>query len=93
MILAAASMSARWEKAFGPPDDPCGQAAVGALVLFNPCHARASELSRCPLRAPVGFQDLPRIPYNPRSGQGSYWCARGDLNRAQTTLIMPESAG
>jgi hypothetical protein len=49
-------------------------------------------LSRCPLRAPTGFQNLPRIPYNPRSAGGSCCCARGDLNRARPTLLMPELA-
>ena len=33
--------------AAGPPKHPCGQAAIGAPSLLNPCRARASELSRC----------------------------------------------
>jgi hypothetical protein len=40
----------------------------------------------------MGSEDLPRIPYNPRSGPGSYWCARGDLNRTRPTLVLPELA-
>src|SRR4029453_19033750 len=66
--------------AAGPPDHRHGQAAVGAPLLFNPCHARASELSRCHSGATMGPLNLHRIPYNPRSGRGWYWCARGDLN-------------
>ena len=38
----------------------------------------------------MGPLNLPRIPYKPRSGPGSYLCARGDLNRARPTLVMPE---
>ena len=66
--------------ATGPPDHPRGQATVDAPVLFNPCHATASELSRCHSGATMDPLNLPRIPYNPRSTRGSYWCARGDLN-------------
>ena len=33
--------------AAGPPKHPCGQAAIGAPSLLNPCRARASEVSRC----------------------------------------------
>jgi AAA domain len=43
-------------------------------------NARASELSRCHSGATMGALNLPRIPHNPRSIRGSYWCARGDLN-------------
>ncbi len=64
----------------GPPEHPYCQAAIGAPSMLNPCHARASELSRCHPGATMGPEVLPRIPYNPRSGRGSYWCARGDLN-------------
>ena len=66
--------------AAGPPKHPRCHTAIGAPSLFNPCHARASELSRCHPGATMGPQDLPRIPYNPRSARGPYWCARGDLN-------------
>jgi hypothetical protein len=40
----------------------------------------------------MGPQDLPRIPYNPRSGQGFYLVREGDLNRARSTLTMPNWA-
>jgi len=53
---------------------------------------RASELSRCHPGATLGPEVLPRIPYNPTSGRGSYWCAKGDLNRARPTLVLPELA-
>ena len=31
------------------------EAAIGAPLPFNPCHARASELSRCPRCPPLGI--------------------------------------
>ena len=59
-------------------------------VQSMPCQGLRTE--SVPQRSTMGPLNLPRIPYNPRSGRGSYWCARGDLNRARPTLVMPELA-
>ena len=74
--------------AAGPPDHPCGNAAVGASSLFNPIHARAFELTRCARRAPMGFRTCLRFQITPGQAWGPTGAQGGfepGATRAQRT--------